>query len=81
LCCRNELYEEEYVEIDTVLGKMLTGNDAIDFEKIEKIYYTVVATDGKWKTNISVSTTSLSLEGHRILRRCKQKRVIIGILN
>ena len=38
---------------------MKTGEDMIDFEKIEKIYYTIVASDGELETSINVSWFSL----------------------
>jgi hypothetical protein len=77
LCYRNDLYEEEYVTIDSIAGEMRTGKDPVDFEEIEVLYYTVVATDGELETLKNVSRFSRSLECDWILLRYK-KQVIIS---
>jgi len=40
---------------------MRTGKDIIDYEEIQEIYYTLVATDGELETPINVSRNSCSL--------------------
>lgn len=52
----NYLYGEEYVTIHYTSGELRTGNDTVDFEKIEELHYTVVATDGELRTleNITI---------------------------
>jgi hypothetical protein len=53
---RNDLYEgTEYITLDSVSGELQTGKDPIDFETIEVIEYTVVATDGELETPMNVS--------------------------
>jgi hypothetical protein len=54
-CYRNELYQEEYVTINEDSGELRTGKDLIDFEKIEEIHYTIVASDGELETLKNVS--------------------------
>ena len=61
LCYRNDLYKEEYVIINKTTGEMRTGKDIIDYEEIQEIYYTLVATDGELETPINVSRNSCSL--------------------
>jgi len=51
----NNFYEEEYVTIDNISGKLQTGKDPIDFEKIERIYYTVVANDSELATELNIT--------------------------
>jgi len=41
---------------------MRTGKDPVDFEQIEVLYYTVVATDGELETPMNVSKISYSFE-------------------
>jgi hypothetical protein len=56
---------------------MRTGKDKVDFEKIETLQYTVVATDGEFETIKDVSIFSILLECDWILFRYK-KQVIIS---
>jgi len=74
---RNDLYEEEYVTIHNTSGEMRTGKDPVDFEEIEVLYYTVVATDGELETPLNVSRISFSLQCNWILLIYK-KQVIIS---
>lgn len=52
---KNNFYEEEYVTIHNVSGELRTGKNPVDFEKIEEIYYTVVATDGELATELNIT--------------------------
>jgi len=63
LCYRNDLYQKEYISINSISGEMRTGKDPVDFEQIEVLFYTVVATDGELETPVKVSRIPCPLEG------------------
>ncbi|PNF25389.1 hypothetical protein B7P43_G09776 [Cryptotermes secundus] len=44
---QDDLYEEEYVTINPTSGELRTGKDKIDFEQIQEISYSVIASDGE----------------------------------
>jgi hypothetical protein len=54
-CYRDNIYEEEYVTINLSSGEIRTGKDKIDFENIQKISYTVNASDGENSALMRVS--------------------------
>jgi hypothetical protein len=54
-CYRNHHYKQEYVTISETNGELRTGKDPIDFEAIEEIEYTIVASDGVHDTPLNVS--------------------------
>jgi hypothetical protein len=76
LCYRNDLYAEEYITINRGTGELRTGKDPIDFEQIEVIYYTLVATDGELETPVTVSRISCSLKCDWVLLRYKKQMII-----
>jgi hypothetical protein len=52
---RDDIYEEEYVTINSTSGELRTGKDKIDFEKIKEISYTLKASDGENSALMTVS--------------------------
>ena len=68
---------EEYVTINNTTGEMRTGKNSVDFEQIEVLYYTAVATDGELETPVNVSQISCSLECDWISLRYKKQVKIL----
>ena len=64
---RNILDEKEYITIQNKSGELRTGNDPVDFEQMEVLHYTVVASDGELETPLNVSRISFPLECKGIL--------------